>query len=621
MIVGMNKVSLFIIEKYKEQALIELSRLGSIHINYNDSNSEEANKLKSRITKINKIKSFLSSAKQKVATSYTSDIEHVVNRLIDNIELYEQNKSTLISLKNQVDSLVRWGNFKVEDLQYLTNNKIHLKLFLINNEKLAVIDDLDGITFINLGFSKESKDNAIVAISHNIELFNNIPIEPIKFQSTKSLNDLNNEITELTKENERIYQKIVAEKAYAQSINSYEKELLTKQEFINTKDSLESDDICTITGYIPTDKLAELNLAIKKFNWGLAVSAPNKKDTDIPVKLKYNFISRLIKPVTDFLEINPNYWEPDISLSFFMFFAIFFAMIVGDAAYGLFFIAIGLYNHIVSKKLNTLAIMFYILGSITVVWGGLTGSWFGSKILAEIPFLKSLIYWKLSSFSADLFANELDLTKQEIAKIQQNAIMTVCFVLAVIHLSIARLWSFIRKLPSLNAISELAVFSLLLGLFNVVMFMIGITDLYPISKYLIVVGIIGMIVFREQENGKSFIKGLLEGVGGVKLLNIFLDSVGVFADIMSYIRLFAVGMASFSIASSFNGMASDLNSLGGVFYIFGTLIFIIGHMINFTLACLSVIVHAIRLNILEFSNHLGVEWSGLAYRPFGRKQV
>jgi V/A-type H+-transporting ATPase subunit I len=87
---------------------------------------------------------------------------------------------------------------------------------------------------------------------------------------------------------------------------------------------------------------------------------------------------------------------------------------------------------------------------------------------------------------------------------------------------------------------------------------------------------------------------------------------------MSYIRLFAVGMASLAIAQSFNDMAGSM--LKGWALPAGILILVIGHGLNIVMGALSVIVHGVRLNLLEFSGQLGMEWAGIPYEPF-RKNV
>ena len=126
----------------------------------------------------------------------------------------------------------------------------------------------------------------------------------------------------------------------------------------------------------------------------------------------------------------------------------------------------------------------------------------------------------------------------------------------------------------------------------------------------IVVGFVLVIVFGSQSPGESFAKGLKAGLGG--LFTSFLDTVSCFSNIMSYIRLFAVGMASLAIAQSFNNMAGMAGP------VFGALIVVLGTVLNIVMGFLSVIVHGVRLNLLEFSGQLGMEWTGYKYEPFRR---
>jgi V/A-type H+-transporting ATPase subunit I len=101
-------------------------------------------------------------------------------------------------------------------------------------------------------------------------------------------------------------------------------------------------------------------------------------------------------------------------------------------------------------------------------------------------------------------------------------------------------------------------------------------------------------------------------------LGFMMSLVNAFADVVSYIRLFAVGLATVAIADAFNEMATGVG-FNNVFTTMGAaLILIIGHVLNMVLAGLAVLVHGIRLNVLEFSGHLNLEWSGRRYTPFRR---
>jgi len=87
-----------------------------------------------------------------------------------------------------------------------------------------------------------------------------------------------------------------------------------------------------------------------------------------------------------------------------------------------------------------------------------------------------------------------------------------------------------------------------------------------------------------------------------------------FTDVVSYVRLFAVGLAGVAIAETANSMAASLGT-GFVAIIAGVLITVIGHSLNIILGPMSVLVHGVRLNVLEFSGHASITWSGVAYKP------
>ena len=196
----------------------------------------------------------------------------------------------------------------------------------------------------------------------------------------------------------------------------------------------------------------------------------------------------------------------------------------------------------------------------------------------------------------------------------------ITFVIGTIHLSIAHIWNFAREIgkkPRIRAFTQLGWLSMVLGLYFVVLNMVLDARKYPVpdfARYMILGGFLAVLFLSQQEG--NFFKGLVKGLGG--FITTFLSSISAFSDIISYIRLFAVGLAGIEIAKSFNAMAQGLmtNPLG---IVFGILVVVLGHGLNMAMSGLSVVVHGVRLNVLEFSNHLGLEWSGFSYDPFREK--
>jgi V/A-type H+-transporting ATPase subunit I len=160
---------------------------------------------------------------------------------------------------------------------------------------------------------------------------------------------------------------------------------------------------------------------------------------------------------------------------------------------------------------------------------------------------------------------------------------------------------------------------LVVGLYFLVLNVVLDKNAFPIPSfalYLIGGGLGAFFIFANQRGG-NFFKNILVSLSD--FLTTFLNSVSSFSDIISYIRLFAVGLAGASIAASFNDMAFGLPP-GPIRIIGGGLILLFGHGLNLAMNALSVVVHGVRLNLLEYAGHLGIEWSGHKYSPFALKK-
>ena len=128
---------------------------------------------------------------------------------------------------------------------------------------------------------------------------------------------------------------------------------------------------------------------------------------------------------------------------------------------------------------------------------------------------------------------------------------------------------------------------------------------------LIAVGFVLGFVFSNYDG--SVLKSVLESC--TNIVSVLLGVVNVFSDIVSYIRLWAVGLAGAAISATVNELAGPLLD-NFMFMILAIVLLVFGHGLNMILNVLSVIVHGIRLNTLEFSSHLDMSWSGRKFKPF-----
>jgi len=394
----------------------------------------------------------------------------------------------------------------------------------------------------------------------------------------------------------------------------YELEFETAVAGLSKVEDVPSDfGLSWLTGYVPAEDAHLVKKIASENGWALSVDEPPQTDELVPTKLKNNRFVNLITPITGFLDINPGYREVDISPIFLVFFCVFFAMLFGDAAYGLIITTMAIIGMLVTlknrKPVGTPLKMLLLLGFLNTLWGVITCSWFAmdNKYIPDVLKDISLSYFSTAKGTDD-------------AIVSQN-LQIFCFSLAVVHLVIAHI-VVIFKCKSLKIFGELGTIGMLIGMYNVVLNLIVSNaarhvSILPIdlTVYIIGGGFFLSFIFSPYEG--NLIKSILTSCQN--FISVVLGVVNVFSDIMSYIRLWAVGLAGAAIAQTINGMAGPL--LGGFMIFAGILLLVFGHGLNMVLNVLSVLVHGVRLNTLEFSGHVGLAWSGTAYKPFKEKEI
>lgn len=303
---------------------------------------------------------------------------------------------------------------------------------------------------------------------------------------------------------------------------------------------------------------------------------------------------RIIEPVFKFMKTIPGYDEFDISFIFLIFFSIFFAMLIGDAGYGIIFVVVTFLARRKFKKApGEPFFLMYLLSGATIVWGAVTGTWFGAEGIAKLPLLNGLVVEKINSFAPE----------------NQNFIIYICFLLGAVHLTAAHLMKTIKMINSLKALSQLGWIAIVWGMFFAAGKFVIAKPFPPFAGWILIGGMLTVLLFSNA--GKNWAKGIL-----ATLAELPLSVIGSFSDVVSYLRLFAVGYATVVLASTFNNMAVGGGVHGVVGGLSAAVILFLGHVLNIMLGMMAVVVHGIRLNMLEFSGHLGMQWSGVKYDPF-----
>lgn len=605
MIVPMKKVSVIVETFNKGDMLMALRKSGVIHIFTDNVRSHKGEELQKDGDNINLIKNVIQeSAQKKQATPTQKKLsESEFHELqLSMLEHYSRVKILNESISKDnltIEQIKGWGNFDPSKLKSLRADGIHLSFYLVGKKELLTIPE--DIKYIKL--DPVDKQNAIAVVGNKLDPAfpaSEFEVPEIGLIELKDRVEQNRVKVEVI--NNFFNSNLCYVDAYQSALDRVDMDI--HFEMISSQMSV-GDTLSYVTGYIPVTKFEKFEKTAKKNCWGYLAEDPEEED-EPPTLVKYKKGVGIIKPLFDILGTVPGYREGDISEWFLMFFTLFFAMIIGDAGYGLIFLIAGIAMQKKAKELTTANTLIYVLSIATMIWGSLTGTWFGSQtIIANTP-LRYLVIPSIANYPA-LFNMDAGLV--------QNNIMQFCFILGTIQLSLAQVINITRKVRKKD-ISLIADFAWLVAILSLYFVVLNLVIQKP-CDYGVVFPIIGVsfvlvLLFGSQKKGSPFSDGLKTGLGG--FFTTFLDTISCFSNIMSYIRLFAVGLATLAIAQSFNAMAAPM--LGGVTTIVGILILIVGHSLNLAMGLLSVIVHGVRLNLLEFSGQVGMEWSGIEYEPF-----
>lgn len=611
MIERMSKITVFSESSKKEELLLALRELGVVHISDLVEKSDSVDLLEKDSSRYHRLLTLIEDANGKALKDMKqvdiSDDEFysIVNGLEFATSEIDRIDEELRSLTAERDRIAPFGDFDLSYIEYLRANGFNPSIYLVSKKDLSYLDKAEDFVYLRVLYS--GKQLAIMTFCDTIPK----GVNAFKFEiPEKPLGDIEARILSDTEERKALLERFVSAGSYVDAIKkrvernsdriTYEKVSATVKD---------TDDIIYISGYIPVQCQEQFKEFCTSKTIGYLMEEPGEEDNP-PSKIKRSKVSRFIGPVLDMLNIVPGYNEPDISLWFEIFLTLFFAIILGDAGYGLVFLIGAVILNIKSKKCSDMNALIYIFSVATIMWGSITGTWFGSEaILKKIPFLQFFIVPAISNFP-ELSGMDPDYT--------QNMMMKLCFLIGTVHISLACLINIFRKIQrkDLSFLSDVGWLLDTCLLYLLVLYLV-IGEAAPLKLIAGGVGLGFVLVccFASQAPGVPFVKGLIASLGG--FFTNFLNTVTCFSNIMSYIRLFAVGMASLAIAQSFNGMASPL--LQGLALPFGILVLVLGHVINLVMGMLSVVVHGVRLNVLEFSNQLGMEWSGYNYDPFRDK--
>ena len=365
--------------------------------------------------------------------------------------------------------------------------------------------------------------------------------------------------------------------------------------------SAAEDSLLVFEGFAPSEDDSRLKAAFDEMDiyWE---AEPAKASDNPPIKLKNNWFVRQFEPLTAMYGM-PVYDEFDPTVFLSIFFLLFFSICMGDMGYGLLLILIGLALRGKSGGLGKMWSLIVTLGAGTVIVGFFMGGLFG----VSLPDQSWVPQWmKNCMITGDIQFGGNAYSKQ----------MALSLVIGVVHICLAMItkavWA-VKRVGFKHSLGTLGWTLLIVG------GVIGITFgaagiLSETAMKFVLIGIaavsaLGIFVFNRW--GRNPLLNIGSG-----LWDTYSMASGLMSDVLSYVRLYALGLSGSMLGQTFNLLADMVKGTDPTWqWVPFVLILIIGHALNLAMSCLGAFVHPLRLNFVEFFKNSGYEGMGVAYNP------
>jgi V/A-type H+/Na+-transporting ATPase subunit I len=396
-----------------------------------------------------------------------------------------------------------------------------------------------------------------------------------------------------------------------------------------------------VEGWVPKNKVKNVLPLVREMNVHVEEIAIEPKDS-IPTYLENHGAARLGEDLIKIYD-TPSYTDKDPSLWVLVFFSFFFAFIIGDAGYGLLFLAAALYvryKYTLNRTWSRVLKLLTLLSVAIIVWGILTTSFFGIPIDMDNPLRKvSLIQWLVEKKTAYIITHHDEDWKEWVGKFPQlknvtdpktflkegvakihgkedyviydtfsdNIMFELAIFIGVVHIILSMLryirrhWSYYGWI--LFIIGCYLYLPAYLNATSLIHFVFGVNrETAPQGGLYLIVG--GVCIATALSTVQHKFSGLLEPM-----------TVGqLFADSMSYLRLYALGLSGAILADTINDLAGEMN------FVFGALIVVAGHVVNMILSIMGGTIHGLRLNFLEWY-HYSFEGGGKPFNPLRKLEI
>ena len=613
MISKMNKLSFLIYHKEYEMFLEKLRELGVVHIERREGAEMDAN-LQAFMQKRTAYQSLLKSMTLATASfegKATAQSDLTIEEVVDSYETQQEHIQALNMqlpvLDKEIDAMEVWGEFDWNVIDRLKANGWQMQFYCCPEKSFdETWTDEYNATIIN----RRGGQSYFVTV-------NQIPVE----LEAEVVRLPKQRLSELVREQEEL--KASIQKANddldlfcVNNIPVVEKALETLESDINLMEveqlggeRMAEGAIVMMDGWVPVENDAEVRKMLDESGVYYEIR-PAEKEDNAPIKLKNGKVSRLFEVLTKMYGM-PDYGEFDPTPLFAPFYALFFGMCVGDAGYGLLLIVLGLYlKKKLSKSMAGLMNLLITLGAATTIVGAVFNTFFGASLTdLDLPqWMNSLVItgkWDGTSYDKTMVIALL------------VGMFHICFAMTVKAICSTARYGF------KNALSDWGWWLLVGGSVVVATLnYLGVIDMEVSKMAFIGIGGVAAIGIYLLNNIRRNVFANI----GAGLWDTYNMATGLMGDLLSYLRLYALGLAGGMLGGVFNTLGMQLRDSMGDF-LFGIpgwicfgLIFVAGHGLNIALSCLSGYVHSIRLTFVEYFKNSGYDGKGVEYKPFSSKK-
>ena len=591
MIEKMRKYSFVLYHRDYEAFLAQLQKLGVLHLIRNtEAKTESLVKNLELIGDFAEATSFLqklASEAEKTATALTPKM--LLNKITEARGEKDRLGRQAETLRKQIRELEPWGHFDYElekkleadgiQVDFHTCLKNHFKSQWEEDYAIKKISEVNGILYFVVFHTGEKP-----VLEADSFTFHKHTIQELEDQ----LKGVESRIADIDE-----YLQNTAPTA----IESFAAEIGRLSEACEYEDatlqglSAADDHVRVVGGYIPERLEPELKGFLEQ-NGIIHFAADATVEDNPPVSLRNGWFARLFEPISRMYML-PNYNEFDLTPFFAPFFMLFFGFCNADIAYGVIFILLALFLRFRAKNpaMKSMMTLVALFGAASIVMGSVFGSVLG---------------FDLKETSLDKF----------VVVRNYDQIFNFSLILGAIQILFGTLVNGVKLSRQGGFKYFLAPFGTFLFLLGLIILGAGLLDadisrVQPYVKYLIWAGLALLLLFNNP--AKSILKNVL---GGLWLL--YNVVTGFFGDILSYIRLFALGVSSAILGFVINSIGQQFLSIKILGPVIFFLFMVAGHGLNIALGALSGFVHPLRLTFVEFYKNAGFNGPGLEYKPFGK---